>query len=110
MLKKCARITDGELVQLILQRQRPGAEALYDNYGKFLLLAICRIIPERNQAETVLEEVITKIWNTIDEYILEKEKIYTWMIAIARRTALDALTSTAVYDEKKSEGVYAFKR
>lgn len=104
------RLTDCELISLIRQGHRKGAEALYDTYANFLLLAIIRIIPEQKLAQKALQVTLEEIWCSIDEYAVDKSRIYTWMIEIARRAAMEALAKTKKNYENQNEGIYASKR
>jgi hypothetical protein len=44
---------------------------------------------KKNIAENILQDTFLKIWSTIDSYSAEKERLFTWMIAIARNLAKD---------------------
>lgn len=87
MILKNAGLDDAELFRMICTKSRAGAEALYDRYAVALLLCIIRIVPENEIAEDILQDTFLKIWSTIDCYSIKKEKLFTWMIAIARNLA-----------------------
>jgi DNA-directed RNA polymerase specialized sigma24 family protein len=106
---KTPRITDTDLLLFINAAEKKGIEILYDTYAAFLFLAIKRIVPDQKLAEQVLQTTLKKIWRSISDYDIEKERIYTWMINIARKTAFEALAKTTRNYESKSEGVYAGK-
>jgi DNA-directed RNA polymerase specialized sigma24 family protein len=85
------QLTDKELIQLVLLKERAGAEALYDIYHRVLFLAIIRITPQKEKAEDVLEQVYIKAWNSIGLYSPQNGKLLAWLMAIARSLANDSL-------------------
>lgn len=64
---------------------------LYDaTSGK--LLAVClRVLNERAAAEDAMQEVFVKVWNNADRYQVTGHSPMTWLITIARNTAIDRL-------------------
>lgn len=48
---------------------------------------------DEETANDVLQEAFVKIWNNIGQYDAAKGRIYTWMLNIARNTAIDKLRS-----------------
>lgn len=88
-------LTDAEVVRLVRLKGRAGAEALYDRYAIALLVAIIRIVPQKEMAEDTLEKTFIKIWNTFDLYSPKNQKLFTWMIRIARDKAKEVLQAGA---------------
>jgi RNA polymerase sigma-70 factor (ECF subfamily) len=86
-------LTDADIVRLVRLKCRAGVEALYDRYAVALLIAIIRIVPQKDIAEDILEQAFIKIWNSFDLYSPQKKKLFTWMIAIARSLAIEALSA-----------------
>lgn len=54
---------------------------------------VCRVITDEETARDVLQEVFVKIWNNIDKFDTAKGRLYTWMLNLARNTAIDKLRS-----------------
>lgn len=52
-----------------------------------------KVVFDDETANDVLQEAFIKIWNNIDKYDSSKGRIYTWMLNIARNTAIDKLRS-----------------
>ena len=65
--------------------------ALYDRYAPALLGIIARIISDEKEAVKLLEVTFTKVCSEIDRFKPEKQPIFTWLLTIARNTALDAV-------------------
>ena len=55
------KYTEGELVRLLKERQQSAFGYLYDNYSGVLFSVISSIIPDRDIAGDVLQEVFVKI-------------------------------------------------
>lgn len=85
--------TEEQLVALLKQGSRDGFNHLYENYSAVLFGVIRRIIFDEATAQDVLQETFVKIWNNIGQYDPSKGRIYTWMINIARNSAIDKLRS-----------------
>ena len=66
---------------------------LYRAYGNVLYGVVNKVVSDEGIAEDVLQEVFVKIWAHIDQYDVAKGRIYTWMLNIARNTAIDKLRS-----------------
>jgi len=64
---------------------------------------VCRIVASSEHAEEVIQDVFVKIWKHVDLFDAEKGRLYTWMISIARNTALDYRKSKAVLNEQKNQ-------
>jgi DNA-directed RNA polymerase specialized sigma24 family protein len=81
------KLSSNELVRLIGLKSRKGAEALYDQYAAALLLAIFRIVPQKEKAEMILEKTYVWIWLNIDQYNEQEKSFLAWMIATGRSFA-----------------------
>lgn len=103
--------TEQELVQGLRNRDQQIFGYLYDHYSPALYGVVLKVLNEENAASDCLQEVFLKIWRGIDKYDTEKGRLFTWMLNIARNTAIDALRSKAHKLEQKiqelSNDVYA---
>ncbi len=88
-----ATYSEEELVLLLKQQSRDAFNYLYKNYSGVLYGVINKVVFDEETANDVLQEAFVKIWNNIDQYDNRKGRIYTWMINIARNTAIDKLRS-----------------
>jgi len=96
---------ESELVQLLRQRNRDAFSYLYDNYSPALYTVILSIIPNREQANDILQEVFIKIWRQSESYDPDKGRLYTWMIQIARNSAIDVVRSTKYKQSKQNQEI-----
>ncbi|MGL2966149.1 RNA polymerase sigma factor [Flavobacterium sp. XGLA_31] len=95
-------MTQEELLPLLLQKEERAFNQLYDMYSKSLFAIITNLIKDREEAEDVLQEVFVKIWKNIDTYNQSKGRLYTWMLNIARNTAIDKLRSKGFNNSQKN--------
>lgn len=63
---------------------------VYDDYGAALYGVIHRIIKDDNIATEVLQDTFVKVWKYQDRYDPSKSSLFTWMMHIARNTAINA--------------------
>lgn len=78
---------------LLKQKSRQGFDYLYKQYSGALYGIVRRVITDEETARDVLQEVFVKIWNNIDKFDTTKGRLYTWMLNLARNTAIDKLRS-----------------
>lgn len=97
--------TELELVSLLKSRDRQAYSYLYDNYAGALYGLIMKVLNNEETAKDVLQEVFVKIWRSIDSYDADKGRLYTWMLNIARNSAIDVLRSLRFNQEKKTSGL-----
>ncbi|GEC78778.1 MULTISPECIES: RNA polymerase sigma factor [Flavobacterium] len=91
-----------ELIPLILKKDQRGFTIMYDMYSKSLFSVISNLVKETEEAEDVLQEVFVKIWKNIETYNETKGRLYTWMLNIARNTAIDKLRSKGYNNSQKN--------
>jgi RNA polymerase sigma-70 factor (ECF subfamily) len=106
--------TEAELLQALQSRDEQAYSYLYDRYSKALFTIVVQIVPQQELAEDVLQEVFLKIWQNIKSYDLNKGRLYTWMLNIARNQAIDKTRSKEFNNRGKttelSENVYSSKQ
>lgn len=95
---------DRELMARIKARDSSALSELYDNYNRMLFGLILSILKKREEAEDILQEVFTKIWENAEKFDLEKGTVYTWIVTLARNKSIDRLRSK-VYKEQKKQSI-----
>ncbi|PJJ66625.1 RNA polymerase sigma factor [Chryseobacterium geocarposphaerae] len=95
--------SEEQLIVLLKERNETGFHHLYDNYSGALYGVILRIVQSKEYTEEVIQDVFVKIWNSIHQYDSSKGRFYTWMINIARNTAIDYLKSKSFQNELKNQ-------
>lgn len=76
------------------QQDRQVVGELYDAYGAALYGVILRIVQSPELAQQALQDTFLKVWRNAAAYDESKGRLFTWLLNIARNTAIDA-TRTA---------------
>ena len=92
-----------EIVQLLLQRDELGIQSIFEHYGPALNGVIARIVKDQRVAEEVLQDTLVKVWNKIELYDSSQSGLFTWMMGIARNTAIDRVRLKGYQFSQKSE-------
>jgi RNA polymerase sigma factor (sigma-70 family) len=100
--------SEEQLIVLLKEKNENGFHYLYDHYSGALYGIILRIVQSKEYTEEVIQDVFVKIWNSIHQYDTSKGRFYTWMINIARNTAIDYLKSKAFQNELKNQSLPDF--
>jgi RNA polymerase sigma-70 factor (ECF subfamily) len=90
-MPKKSTYTQQELILLLRNNSREGFEYLYDHYSPALYGIILKIVKDEDRATDVLQDAFLKIWKNITGYNVEKGTLFTWILNIARNTAIDKL-------------------
>ena len=96
-------MSEEELVLSLRHREKIAVEALYDMYSASLFGVISRIINDTTIAEDVLQETFVKIWHSFSSYSIEKGRLFTWMVNIARNLAIDKTRSKDFKNQNKNQ-------
>lgn len=95
--------SEEQLIVLLKEKNETGFHHMYDNYSGALYGVILRIVQSKEYTEEIIQDVFVKIWNSIHQYDPSKGRFYTWMINIARNTAIDYLKSKGFQNELKNQ-------
>lgn len=95
-------MTQDDLLILIANKDEKAFTHMYNMYSRSLFAVISNLIKEHEEAEDILQEVFVKIWKNIDSYNETKGRFYTWILNIARNTAIDKLRSKGFNNSKKN--------
>jgi RNA polymerase sigma-70 factor (ECF subfamily) len=82
-------IEQRELIKQLKNGDKRSFELLYTNYSSALYGVVYRILQTEDAAADVMQETFVKIWKKIDSFDENKGRLYTWMLNIARNTAID---------------------
>lgn len=89
-----------QLVERLKAGNSDAFAELYDRYSPALLGICLKIVGNSSDAENVLQDTFVKIWRNIAHYDASKGRLFTWLLAVARNTALDFVRS-AYFSAKK---------
>lgn len=87
-----------DLVARVALGDRQAFRRLYDATAPSLLGVALRILRDRGRAEDVIQEAFVSVWHRACSYRAAASAPTTWLTAIVRNRALDALRSDARHD------------
>ena len=85
--------SEQQIIHLLHQQDKRAIAILYDQYASSLFGVICRIVKSEDIAKDVLQDTFIKIWKSGKSYNQRKGKLFTWLLKIARNTAIDTIRS-----------------
>ncbi|HET9826712.1 MAG TPA: sigma-70 family RNA polymerase sigma factor [Chitinophagaceae bacterium] len=97
------KYSEQELVTLLVQQNEVAFGYLYENYSPALFGIINQIVPNKDLATDILQDVFVNIWRKISSYDPAKGRLFTWMLNIARNAAIDKIRSRPYQDSLKNQ-------
>jgi RNA polymerase sigma factor (sigma-70 family) len=97
--------TESELIRGLKQHDNAAFEHLYMNYRGSLYNVILQLIPNKEIASDVLQEVFVTVWQQIDKYDDNKGRLFTWLVRLTRNMAINKLRSKVYKSESKNESL-----
>ncbi len=82
-------LDDAALMRLVQGGDERAFATLFDRRSPAILAAILRIVPERQDAESVLLESFAQAWREKARYSSTRSPVLSWLFVIARSRALD---------------------
>lgn len=94
-----------QFIRKLQQNDRAVVGELYDAYGGALFSVVLRIVQSRELAEQVLQDTFVKVWRNSASYDASKGRLFTWLVNIARNTAIDATRTAHFQHYRKTESL-----
>lgn len=91
-----------QLVQDFQKQDEKAFEKLYNMYSDSMHGVIYNIVRDREIAEEVMQDVFIKAWHKADSYNSSKGRFFTWILNIARHSAIDKTRSKAFKNSNKN--------
>lgn len=102
------------LVLSLKKKEEEAFRYLYLHYRGSLFTVINQIIPDKETAGDVLQEVFIAVWKNAEKYDAEKGRLFTWLLNIARNTAINKTRSknykNALKNEELNNTVYSTEK
>lgn len=96
-----------DIIELLLQRNEKGMDALLLHYGPLMRYIIAPILQNPQDQEDCLSEVAMRVWEKIEQFNQERGSWKTWLTAITRNAALNyTRILTAIIVLKKFQTIY----
>lgn len=93
---------DQQLIIRLQQQDQGAISTLYDAYSGALYGVVLRIVQNNELAEQVLQDTFLKAWRNGAQYDASKGRLFTWLLNIARNTAIDATRSAHFKNAQKT--------
>ena len=90
---------------LIIEMQNGNEKAfsrVYSLYSEAIHGIIYSIVLDNDLAEEVLQDVFVKVWRNSKSYDITKGRFFTWLLNIARNSAIDTTRSKSFKNSKKN--------
>lgn len=93
---------DLRLLLRVKKRDQAAFSELYDRYSPLVYSMVLRIVKATDEAEDLTQEIFLQIWNKAEMFAQDKGSVYTWVVTIARRKAIDRLRSKEMINKGQS--------
>ncbi len=88
------------LVKQFQNKDQVAFNKLYGMYSKSIHGVVYNIVKDSDIADELMQDVFIKAWNKADTYSSKKGRFFTWLLNIARNTAIDT-TRSKVFKQSK---------
>jgi RNA polymerase sigma factor (sigma-70 family) len=82
---------DGQLVELVAQKDAGALESLYERYGRAAYSLARRILAEETLAQEVVQEVFLSLWRTAGRFDAGRGTVATYLLAMTHHRAVDVV-------------------
>ena len=96
-----------QIIQLLRKQDCAAITLLYDNYGGALYNVVLRVVPCKEVAQQVIQDTFLKVWSSGANYDASKGTLFTWLLRIARNTAIDATRTSHYRTSGKTDNINA---
>lgn len=103
LLNQKTTYQEKELIMMLQHRSEQAFNYLYENYASALYSIINQIVPDKETANEVLQDVFVNIWKKMDSYEATKGRLFTWMLNIARNASIDKIRSKTYQDNLRNQ-------
>lgn len=90
------------LVKRFQDKDQQAFETLYQMYSESMHGVIYNIVKDLDIAQELMQDVFIKAWQKSDSYSPQKGRFFTWLINIARNTAIDKVRSKGYRQSKQN--------
>lgn len=101
------KIQEEELVSRLKAKDEQAFAILYDNYSSAVYGVISRVVTDEDIAQDVLQDTFVKVWKNITAYDPAKGRLFTWLINVARNTAIDEVRSRQFRHQSQNQSLDA---
>lgn len=84
-------LRDGQLVELVAQKDADALEALYGRYGRAAFSLARRILTEEPLAQDVVQEVFLSLWRDARRFDAGRGTVATYLLSMTHHRAVDVV-------------------
>jgi RNA polymerase sigma factor (sigma-70 family) len=84
-------LRDGQLVELVAERDAGALEALYERYGRAAYSLARRILTEETLAQDVVQEVFLSLWRDARRFDAGRGTVATYLLSMTHHRAVDVV-------------------
>jgi RNA polymerase sigma factor (sigma-70 family) len=84
-------LRDGQLVELVAEKDAGALEALYDRYGRAAYSLARRILTEETLAQDVVQEVFLSLWRNAGRFDAGRGTVATYLLSMTHHRAVDVV-------------------
>ncbi|PRX54323.1 RNA polymerase sigma factor [Flagellimonas meridianipacifica] len=96
------------LIENFQKKDVSAFEKLYNMYGENICGVINVILKDSERSKEICQDVFIKVWNNSSSYDASKGRFFTWILNIARNTAIDELRSKSNKEQKRNLSIDSF--
>jgi RNA polymerase sigma-70 factor (ECF subfamily) len=96
------------LIKKFQQKDISAFEELYTRYSESIYGVIYTILRDKELSEEVLQDAFVKMWNNAENYSSSKGRFFTWILNIARNTAIDRTRSKDYKNNARNQSAAYF--
>ncbi len=93
--------SEQNIMDLLKRKDKQAIALLYDRFGPSLYGVVLRIVGSKPLAEDVIQDTFIKVWKKSAQYNPDKGSLFTWLLNIARNTAIDKIRSSHYKHQKQ---------
>jgi RNA polymerase sigma factor (sigma-70 family) len=84
-------LRDGQLVELVAEKDAGALEALHDRYGRAAYSLARRILAEETLAQDVVQEVFLSLWRDAARFDAGRGTVATYLLSMTHHRAVDVV-------------------
>ena len=100
-----ARAQLSALIGSVASGDSRALQAVYEKTSAKILGVIFKVLPQRHEAEEVLQDVYVTVWSKAAHFDAARGSPITWLATIARNKAIDRRRSMRSWGEELSDKV-----
>jgi len=94
-----------EIIRYLQAKDTQAIRLIDQHYQAALFGIIFKVVGIQEFAEDAWQERLVKIWRYGDQYDPEKGRLFTWLLNICRRTAIDKVRSRDFREQKGGQQI-----